>query len=238
MTLIFKQEIYYKPEIQIIPNNTTKIDFAENWNEFFRDLKNLRNLYVQKKINDVDWILINKIKPKFPEILEDPLLKKILIGLYGLKGYEKYKGDILNWLNCCIGIKKGKRTINKDWEDFYVKNVHDRFYNILKPLFILIEEPSKQSNEIWDDLLIYIYNYPNEFRNWYMQLKDGIIPFPIKVRAEKIKIEETPKPYIPEKPPIIEPEKPKIEPMKAEINLTKFLPLIAATMAIYLIIKK
>jgi hypothetical protein len=256
--IILKQQINYIADITIIPNPVPQASFYEDWNDFAKKLHQLENLINTKRQDEADDILINIVEPTLPKLLDDPLFSKILKTVYGSKGYDKLVEDLSKWLSENIGIRRCKwrgigikcKMVNRDWEwgyEILVKKIKPVF----KALLNLSEQMSKQAIEDWEDLLIYAYNYPNEFRAWIGRLVDGYVPFPRKVR---VKIEPPPQspnqpapptvpvqPYTPPAPfePPKPPEPPKEpETQKAGFDFGKYAPYMVGILALALILQK
>jgi hypothetical protein len=261
--IILKQQINYIADITIIPNPVAQTTFYEDWKDFEKYLTRLKNLFPirltgQSYRDEIDNILIGKVKPNLPKLLEDDLFSRILKTVYGSKKYEEIKEDLTRWLSqnigiwSCIrrGLNKSCKYRNKNWEWGY-EILEKKIYPIFKGIFELTQQMSKQAIEDWDDLLIYAYNYPNEFRAWIGRLAEGYTPFPRRVR---VKIEPPPQspnqpapptvpvqPYTPPAPfePPKPPEPPKEpETQKAGFDFGKYAPYMVGILALALILQK
>jgi hypothetical protein len=260
--IILKQQINYIADITIIPNPVPQTSFYEEWKELEKKWTRLESLFKireqgQSYRDEIDDILINIIKPNLPKLLDDDLFSRVLKTVYGSKGYDKIVEDLGKWLTQNIGIewciRRGFRSHcklrNRDWEwgfDILSKKV----YPIFKAVFDLSGQMSKQAMDDWEDLLIYAYNFPNEFRAWITRIFEGYAPFPRRVR---VKIEPAPQspnqpappsvpvqPYTPPAPfePPKPPEPPKEpEPQKAGFDFGKYAPYIVGVLALALILQ-
>jgi hypothetical protein len=234
--IVLKQQITYEPNLTIIRHQyrppifyETHKDLYKGWKESFKYPKNL-------SINDMDWLLINVFKPKLPILLNDEIFSKVGKTYYAGNWNEIYD-KLMSWTTNNLGIQKGKRIINKDWEWGY-NLANEKIFPLFNALMILSNEISPEAIEDWEDILIYAYNFPTDFSQWIKRIEQqGMwIPFPKRIRVKPKTYTEQPfEPFEPKPEP---PKAPEPEPQKAGFDFGKILPILIGVGAIYFIIKR